>query len=757
MQHCRTRAHATRWILVAGALLAATTGHTQNIYIAGANASNDAIYSVNFGNQTITIENTDQGSLHNLRSLAFVSNVANGELDLLAADNGAGDIVRYFGNFTPNANPPANTAGVVVWSQAQGGPSNPDGLSVDSAGNLFVVNQGSGTSTNPQVWALLPGAGGAFASAQLIDSKFGKKETLEETLVAGTTIAAGAYQINPGDLLVLTTNPAQVLQYPGSNGNGPLTATAPITLINLPAGTSPGGMAFWPVDNSLLVTTSTGTIFQYSFGAGFSPNETPATFVSGLGNGEFKVKTGIQSGSPYAFVADNNGGRLLQFAGPNQTPVVITSGVQHPQGLTATNIAYQPFGNCQGGCDLLQAGLFTAQVEQSVVEHVNGNVIEDICLVPTDPRIAQYGSCTAAAASKQYKNGLPVAQVCAGFGNAVIPNSMCGASGNNSKGFALVKALSQAYSTPGFPLNGTLVNGVSDLSGVLPGANNPVCNTPAGNPPPFGVVAWAPLPGEGVIVEGNSMIDVLDGCGTSHFGPGGISLFGFGFSLSTDPVSFATTYYTSLLGTLAAEYSPAEGALPAPVPPSSQPPDGNFTYQLQQCLSTSQAAFLKNSAYYGGAALELLTADQDVVNVAGSPVPFTPDQDYPNPSGALRERMQNLYFTINTRIQGNPAGPAPVLPPVTPPPSPSISGTPMTTVTQNTKYSFQPTAADFAGNKSTLTYSITGLPAWASFDTTTGLLAGRAKPVGNYNGIVITVTDGCASASLPTFSITVTK
>ena len=66
-------------------------------------------------------------------------------------------------------------------------------------------------------------------------------------------------------------------------------------------------------------------------------------------------------------------------------------------------------------------------------------------------------------------------------------------------------------------------------------------------------------------------------------------------------------------------------------------------------------------------------------------------------------------------------------------------------------------AADSAGDtapQSYLTFSIVGKPSWATFNVFTGLLSGL--PVkGTYPGIVITVTDGCASASLPAFSIRV--
>jgi hypothetical protein len=86
---------------------------------------------------------------------------------------------------------------------------------------------------------------------------------------------------------------------------------------------------------------------------------------------------------------------------------------------------------------------------------------------------------------------------------------------------------------------------------------------------------------------------------------------------------------------------------------------------------------------------------------------------------------------------------------------PTISGTPATSVLQGVAYSFQPTATDPDGN--TLTFSIANKPAWASFDAATGRLTGTpgAANVGTTTGIVISVSDGAASASLPAFNIAV--
>jgi len=88
---------------------------------------------------------------------------------------------------------------------------------------------------------------------------------------------------------------------------------------------------------------------------------------------------------------------------------------------------------------------------------------------------------------------------------------------------------------------------------------------------------------------------------------------------------------------------------------------------------------------------------------------------------------------------------------------PTISGTPAASVAENASYSFTPTAGDPDGDD--LTFSISGQPAWASFNKATGTLSGTPgyDAADTYGNIVITVNDGTASASLEAFSITVTN
>lgn len=88
--------------------------------------------------------------------------------------------------------------------------------------------------------------------------------------------------------------------------------------------------------------------------------------------------------------------------------------------------------------------------------------------------------------------------------------------------------------------------------------------------------------------------------------------------------------------------------------------------------------------------------------------------------------------------------------------APTISGSPATSVLGWHAYSFTPTAKGPSGYK--LSFSISGKPSWASFNTTTGALSGMPQTanVGSSSTVVISVSDGAGSASLPAFTLKVT-
>lgn len=100
-------------------------------------------------------------------------------------------------------------------------------------------------------------------------------------------------------------------------------------------------------------------------------------------------------------------------------------------------------------------------------------------------------------------------------------------------------------------------------------------------------------------------------------------------------------------------------------------------------------------------------------------------------------------FTID--VNSNPPGNTP----------PTISGTPSTTATVGQPYAFMPAAND--ADNDPLTFSIVNQPGWAMFDSGTGALTGTpaSGDIGSYLNISISVSDGVASASLPSFSIDV--
>lgn len=127
-----------------------------------------------------------------------------------------------------------------------------------------------------------------------------------------------------------------------------------------------------------------------------------------------------------------------------------------------------------------------------------------------------------------------------------------------------------------------------------------------------------------------------------------------------------------------------------------------------------------------------------------------------------------IALTMTTMIAagcgggGGGGSPAPAAAPgsgVTPPPrsnkAPTIAASPTAEVQVGATYKLLPQAQDEDGD--TLAFSIQNKPNWAAFNTTTGELSGTpgAAHVGAYSDVVISVSDGASSASLPAFAITV--
>jgi hypothetical protein len=116
----------------------------------------------------------------------------------------------------------------------------------------------------------------------------------------------------------------------------------------------------------------------------------------------------------------------------------------------------------------------------------------------------------------------------------------------------------------------------------------------------------------------------------------------------------------------------------------------------------------------------------------------------------------NISITVSDGTASATLGPF-AISVVAPNAPPTISGTPPGTVFVGASYSFVPTAGDADGD--TLSFSVSGLPSWASFNPVSGAVTGTpdAGDTGVFDDISITVTDGAANSSLGPFSIEVVE
>ncbi|HEY8052310.1 MAG TPA: hypothetical protein VIE42_05840 [Steroidobacteraceae bacterium] len=686
----------------------------RNINLQAVNSSTGQIYSVTFappGGST-TVGNTDASRYFKPAALAFVTNATANQLDLLVADNLLGTIYRYPGALAPQT-PPNPTTATLVWNAYSSGtgPVAPTALAVDGLGDLFVASSYFLIPFS-HLWEFPAGTAGSgsFAAPVLLDSNFQTFETLLEVAIAPTDVT-GASGVSGGDLIVLTN--MRVLVYSQASGY-----KSRITLLSFPIGSpAPGAMDFWPFGNgsganySLLISThESDAISRYYFTNPLTA--APAPFYSGVVDDVDRMKTLFQAGNPRLFVSEN--GAILELGanadGSAALLATATQNVTSPQGLAVSNSFTNAASLCLRtiGCDL--TGLITHQV--TGVSTLAGDLVENVCTVTADPRVsitAGVWSCsvpytlpagfTCPAGTPPNGPGcLPVNAMCPGFddtGKMAIPDSMCGRSGSSGAGFSLVKSLMVPSQFAG---------GYVQNSAVLADGTNPLCGSGTGAD---GAFLWAPLQAEGTVLETPNMQDITSGCGSIHGGTSGISVWGVGFSVNEAaqeltvgglprPLeNFAQTRYTSLATTIdnltlanpsfpqwtdsvpniAASVSLALWGGNVPPANSSTPfgcLDQSWLYfynatHVDADGSPQWTADLQNAANLltGADANGNTTCDEIVVNaLAANPTTAfvqTPNPTYPNaptvlnPSGQLRSRLANLYYTINTRILGNAA------------------------------------------------------------------------------------------------------
>lgn len=238
--------------------------------------------------------------------------------------------------------------------------------------------------------------------------------------------------------------------------------------------------------------------------------------------------------------------------------------------------------------------------------------------------------------------------------------------------------------------------------------------------------------------------------------PGGATATGAGSPINVTGLANGTPYTFTVTATNSVGTGAASTAS-SPVTPTAPPQ--NSAPVINQGSSTSVTMSEDGAPTAFALSLTATDGDGDSLNwsvssvaqhgsasVSGGNVSYIPTANY-NGSDSFTVQVSDgedtASITVNVTI--TPVNDLPV-----------ISGTPATSVNQDVAYSFTPTATDI-DTADVLTFSITNKPTWASFSTTTGALTGTPvnADAGVFGAIVISVSDGTATAALPAFEIEV--
>ncbi len=331
-------------------------------------------------------------------------------------------------------------------------------------------------------------------------------------------------------------------------------------------------------------------------------------------------------------------------------------------GCTAPSVCNLTGGDSQ----TLAAGTAAAGAALARLTGSNALITENVCIIAQDPRAI----CGAISSTPHYTKNttFPVSEFCPGFGNTVVPDYLCGS--YSSSGPVV---------PPVAPNNGLAVlqgigNGVNAIPGLLwvsdanPDAyfnfspsgeyasecnsNGLPINPITGNADGISV-GWAPWSGsavEGFIPENPRVEEVTDGCGGQKNASGGISVTLIGVTLNLNnaiqELGPAAPHNSALVNLT--EFAGYKYANLFTEVVADNVPLSNKVKLL--AIVTQSALFLATGNH---ACAETTLYDADAYVTANGTV-FGGNLIDPNSYGRTRTRILNLFYTLYTRIDGQP-------------------------------------------------------------------------------------------------------
>jgi len=733
------RSGIARLLMGAALLCVAGNAGADQLQVTGANRDGNAVYDLGispsnttpvkpvFASTVTQINSAADARTHaGFAALVWVPNSHCKSLDLIVADASNGQIVRYPGASTvagcyepTNGTPAVSATAQIIfkWTKLGSGPAQPNGISADASGNLFVISSSGSWDSKPSVWVLpfnttanlyCTGAVGVYCAPVLIDGKFGGILTLAlaETVVASSAAVTSTNAVlwNAGDLLVLVGDSfdARLTVYAQSKlytSNGllnvhalPLNAptTTPIPWLKFLAELAdPFGMDIWPANaaagtnESVLFTTIDGRILRFDT----VQNKFIADFADRLGAGLQKIKVGTYANVPYAFVAQieaHDTGQILVFGAPptsgaNSPVATISRSVMNPEGLAVINSASQSLPTASHGttpCAPPNAPCVIAPLGPELVstitaypgDNISGTVVEQNCSVLTDPRVSfPPGGGWSCSNAPQLQIGAGT-NYCPSFPTAFIPGSVCGHSGPSGAGFAVIEGTATGIDPN---LNNSFISTAGNIDAVLPGANNLECAafTATGQIP---LMAWGTRSDlttiEGTIPEDSQFGSPLGGqagylteltstCDTSTSSSRGISIFAIGLGLSDTSQSYVYTLQNQ-------KYEALEQTVTNASITNVPPPSGNNVKSTLAADITTAENYV-TTAQGGGdftsninCALNEIAATDSFLRAnlpafSSNLIASAPGGGNPNPAGDIDGRLANWYTALNTMLAGN--------------------------------------------------------------------------------------------------------